>query len=316
MLGYIAKRILQVIPVIIGVTMATFLLVKIIPGDPVDIMLGPAGAEDVKQQLRLELGFDRPIYVQYYIYMSNLAVGDIGQSFTYGRPVIEVIKERLFNTAILSLSAFLLASSLGIAAGTLAAMRPGSFRDQALSVVILFFNSMPGFWLGLVLILIFGLNLRLLPVGGMETIGSNGGLLDLGMHVILPTLTLTAWSLATIARMTRSSMLEVINSDYVRTARAKGIRESRVILRHALPNAMPQIITVIGLQMGFLLSGAVMTETVFSWPGIGLAMYEAISTRDFPLIQGGILVLSLLFVFINFLVDILYAYFNPKIKYS
>lgn len=316
MLGYIAKRIMQVIPVVIGVTLATFLLVKIIPGDPVDIMLGPGGSEEAKQHLRTELGFDRPVYVQYAIYMKNLLSGDIGQSFTYGRPVIEVIQERLANTAILSLVALVIASILGIAAGTFAAMKPGGWRDQALSVIILFFNSMPGFWLGLVLIFLFGLKFRVLPVGGMSTTGEAGGLLDLAWHIVLPAVTLTAWSLATIARMTRSAMLEVINSDYVRTARAKGIKKRRVVFRHALPNAMPQIVTVIGLQMGFLLSGAVMTETVFAWPGIGLAMYEAISTRDIPLIQGGILVLALLFVLINLIVDILYSYLNPKIKYA
>lgn len=220
------------------------------------------------------------------------------------------------NTAALSLVALAIASVLGIAAGTFAAMKPGGWRDQALSVVILFFNSMPGFWLGLVLIFLFGLKFRILPVGGMSTTGEEGGLLDLAWHIILPAVTLTVWSLATIARMTRSAMLEVINSDYVRTARAKGIKKRRVVFRHALPNAMPQIVTVIGLQMGFLLSGAVMTETVFAWPGIGLAMYEAISTRDIPLIQGGILVLALLFVLINLIVDILYSYLNPKIKYA
>lgn len=313
MLSFIFRRALQVLPVIIGVSIATFLLSKIIPGDPVDMLLGAAASEEAKQNLRQSMGLNEPIFVQYLIYMGNLLQGDLGQSFTFGRPVAEVIADRLLNTALLAFAAIMLASLVGIAVGTWAALKPGSLRDQGLSVVVLFFNSMPSFWLGLVLILIFGLQLRLLPVGGMYGAGQSG-IGSLALHMILPTVTLAAWSLATIARMTRSSLLEVINTDYVRTARAKGVRESRVILRHALPNAMPQVITVIGMQMGFLLSGAVLTETIFSWPGIGLALYQAISTRDIPLIQGGILVLALSFVIINFVVDVLYTYFNPKIK--
>jgi peptide/nickel transport system permease protein len=195
-------------------------------------------------------------------------------------------------------------------------MRPGSLHDEGLSAVVQFFNSMPPFWLGLVLIMIFGLHLRLLPVAGMYSIAGDHGGLDLAAHMILPVATMLAASLAVIARMTRSSLLEVINSDYIRTARSRGIGEVRIVVLHALPNAMPPVITVIGLQMGFLLAGGVLTETVFAWPGVGLAMYQAISGRDLPLIQGGVLTLALGFVAINFAVDVLYAYFNPKIRLS
>jgi peptide/nickel transport system permease protein len=314
MIAFAIRRAVQIVPVIIGVTIATFLLAKIIPGDPADMLLGATASEDAKEALRVGMGLYEPLYVQYMIYFGNLLQGDLGQSFTFAQPVSDVIADRLGNTALLAIAAIILAAVLGVAAGTWAALKPGSLRDQSLSVIVLFFNSMPSFWLGLVLIMIFGLNLRLLPVSGMQSVGGSDGLLGLASHMILPSITLAAWSLATIARMTRSSLLEVINSDYVRTARAKGMREGRVVLRHALPNAMPQIITVIGMQMGFLLSGAVLTETIFSWPGIGLAMYQAISTRDIPLIQGGILILALAFVLINFAVDVLYSYFNPKIK--
>ena len=314
MLVFAIRRALQIVPVIIGVTIAIFLLAKIIPGDPADMLLGATASEEAKEALRLGMGLHEPAYVQYLIYVGNLLKGDLGQSFTFAQPVTDVIADRLGNTALLAVAAIILAAVVGVAAGTWAALKPGSLRDQSLSVVVLFFNSMPSFWLGLVLIMIFGLHLRLLPVSGMQSVGGGDGVLALVSHMILPSITLAAWSLATIARMTRSSLLEVINSDYVRTARAKGMRESRVVLRHALPNAMPQIITVIGMQMGFLLSGAVLTETIFSWPGIGLAMYQAISTRDIPLIQGGILILAMAFVLINFAVDVLYTYFNPKIK--
>jgi peptide/nickel transport system permease protein len=314
MISFVTRRFLQIIPVIVGVTIATFLLAKIIPGDPTDMLLGGMATEEAKESLRMSMGLNKPVYIQYFIYLGNLVQGDLGQSFTFAEPVATVIAQRLGNTTLLALAGIIIASIIGVSAGTWAALNAGSLRDQTLSVVVLFFNSMPSFWLGLVLIMIFGLNLRILPVGGMSSVNGEGGLLELARHMILPSITLGAWSLATIARMTRSSILDIINSDYIRTARGKGISERRIVLWHALPNAMPTIITVIGMQMGFLLSGAVLTETIFSWPGIGLAMYQAISTRDIPLIQGGILVLALAFVLINFAVDLLYSWFNPKIK--
>lgn len=313
---FIIHRALQLIPVILGVTLATFLLSQIIPGDVAGALLGPTATEEDRLLLREALGFDRPLVVQYGIYLENLLRGDLGQSFSFALPVWEILTARLANTAILAITATLLASLVGVAAGTWAALNPGSVRDRGLTVGVLLLNSMPPFWLGLVLILIFGLHLRLLPVSGMYSIIGGGGFFDLMAHMLLPAVTLAAWSLAVIARMTRTSLLDVINSDYVLTARSRGVSETRIILRHALPNAIPAVITVIGMQMGFLLSGAVLTETVFSWPGIGLAMYEAISARDIPLIQGGILLLAVIFVFINFAVDVLYAFFNPKIKLS
>jgi peptide/nickel transport system permease protein len=314
MMTFTVRRALQMIPVIFGVTLATFFLTQIIPGDASHMLLGPGASEESRLELRRALGLDRPLYVQYLIYMQHLLTGDLGQSLSLAQPVAHVLADRLLNTAILAIAATLLASIAGLAIGIWAALKPDSLRDHGLTVAVLFLNSMPSFWLGIVLILIFGLNLRLLPVGGMQSIFGGGGPLDLARHMVLPTMTLAAWSLAVIARMTRSSLLDVINSDYIRTARSRGLSEARIVLRHALPNAIPAVITVIGMQMGFLLSGAVLTETVFSWPGIGLAMYEAVAARDIPLIQGGILLCALLFVLINFAVDVLYACFNPKIR--
>lgn len=314
MTAFVIRRLFQTVPVIFGVTLVTFLLTQILPGDLADVLLGPTATEESRQQLRAALGLDRSLLVQYAAYMSHLLSGDLGQSLVFAQPVAAVLASRLANTALLAVSAIILASSVGVAIGTWVALKPDSFRDYGLTTAVLFLNSMPPFWLGLILILVFGLELRWLPVSGMGSAVGGGGVGDLARHMVLPALTLAAWSLAVIARMTRSALLDVVNSDFIRTARSRGLSEARVILRHALPNAMPPVITVIGLQAGFLLSGAVLTETVFSWPGIGLAMYQGISARDIPFIQGGILLLALIFVAVNFLVDALYTYVNPKIE--
>ncbi|MEU3597746.1 ABC transporter permease [Streptomyces sp. NPDC006798] len=313
MLTFTLRRALQMIPVVLGVTIATFGLGQIIPGDQATALLGPTSSEEDRQALRADLGLDEPAISRYFSYLGNLLGGDLGRSLSFGRPVSEVISERLLNTALLSGTAIVVAALAGVAIGTWAAMKPGSLRDRGLTVGVLFLNSVPSFWFGLVLIVVFSLQLRILPATGMTSIGG-GGPLDVAAHMVLPVITLSAWSLAVIARMTRSAVLEVIGNDYVRTARSRGLGELRVVTRHVLPNAMPSVITVIGLQAGFLLSGAVLTETVFSWPGIGLALHQAVSSRDIPLVQGGILVIAVAFVLINFLVDVAQAYFNPKIK--
>lgn len=313
MLTFTLRRALHMLPVILGVTIATFGLGQIIPGDQASALLGPTASEADRQALREDLGLDQPAVSRYFTYLGSLFDGDLGRSLSFGRPVSEVLSDRLLNTLLLSGTAIVVAAVVGVAIGTWAAQKPGSPRDRSLTVGVLFFNSVPSFWFGLVLIIVFSLQLRMLPATGMTSIGG-GGALDVAAHLVLPVITLAAWSLAVIARMTRSSVLEVIGNDYVRTARSRGVGEFRVIVRHVLPNAMPSVITVIGLQAGFLLSGAVLTETVFSWPGIGLALHQAISARDIPLVQGGILVIAIAFVLINFLVDVLQAYFNPKIK--
>ncbi|AZM48426.1 glutathione ABC transporter permease GsiC [Streptomyces sp. WAC 06738] len=313
MLTFILRRGLQMIPVLLGVTVATFGLGQIIPGDQATALLGPTSSEEDRAALRADLGLDEPAISRYFTYLGNLFSGDLGRSLSFGRPVSEVLSERLLNTLLLSGTAIVVAAVLGVAIGTWAAQKPGSVRDRGLTVGVLFLNSVPSFWLGLVLIVVFSLQLRILPATGMTSI-AGGGAVDTAAHMVLPVITLAAWSLAVIARMTRSAVLEVIDNDYVQTARSRGIGEFHVIVRHVLPNAMPSVVTVIGLQAGFLLSGAVLTETVFSWPGVGLALQQAISSRDIPLVQGGILVIAVAFVLINLLVDVVQAYFNPKIK--
>lgn len=314
MLRFTGKRALQLLPVIFGVTFAVFLLNQIIPGDIADVRLGGNASEAEKQALRDELGLDRNILVQYLMYFGKLLQGDLGISTTYHQPALDVLLSRLANTAVIAIPAVVVAAVVGIAFGSWAALKANSLRDRGLTVFVLILTSMPSFWLGLILILLFGLTLGWLPVSGMQSVRGGGGADDVLSHAVLPVITLAAWSVAVIARMTRASMLDVMGGDFVRTARSRGLSERRILYRHALPNAMPSVITVIGLQAGFLLSGAVLTETVFAWPGIGLALSQAITQRDTVLLQGGILLIAVIFVLINFLVDVLYAYFNPKIK--
>lgn len=316
MITFILKRLAQLIPVLLGVTLAVFLLRQIIPGDSVDSLLGGMASQEDREALREQLGLNANIFVQYFTYLGNIVQGDFGHSATYNAPVLGVLLERLLNTAIIALPAVLIASIVGVTAGVWASRKPNSLRDRSITVGALLLTSMPSFWLGMLLILLFGLKLGWLPVSGKESVIGGGDFFDVVKHAILPTLTLAAWSLAVITRMTRTSMLGVLSSDYVRSSIARGLSPQQVVYGHALPNAIPAVITVIGLQTGFQLSGAVLTETVFSWPGIGYAMAQAISNRDLVLLQGGILLIAVIFVFINFFVDVLYAVFNPKVKVS
>ncbi|RGE23148.1 ABC transporter permease [Leucobacter sp. wl10] len=314
MTRFILKRLAQLVPVLLGVTLAVFLLRQIIPGDAVDVLLGGMASEDDRAALRDELGLNQNIFVQYLTYLWGLLRGDLGRSSTYNAPVLGVLVERLGNTAIIAVPAVVLASVVGVVAGVWASRKPNSFRDRSVTVSVLLLTSMPSFWLGMLLIMLFSLTLGWFPVSGMQSLIGGGGFADVLQHAILPILTLAAWSLAVITRMTRTSMLGVMSSDYVRSAVARGLAPRQVVYGHALPNALPAVITVIGLQAGFQLSGAVLTETVFSWPGIGFAMASAITNRDMALLQGGILFIAVIFVFINFFVDVLYAVLNPKVK--
>jgi len=313
---FIFMRIVQLLPVLFGVTLAVFALGQIIPGDSVDALLGGSASQEEREMLRQQYGLDKNIVVQYVTYLGNVLQGDFGHSSTYNAPVLSVLMERILNTAIIAVPAVFIASVVGISAGVWASQKPDSTRDRLVTVIVLLFTSMPPFWLGMLLILLFGVQLGWFPVSGMESMVGGGGFFDVIRHAILPTLTLSAWSLAVITRMTRTSMLEVMSSDYIRTSIARGLLHRDVIYGHALPNAIPSVITVVGLQAGFQLSGAILTETVFSWPGIGYALSQAIANRDMELLQGGILLIAVIFVLINFLVDILYAAFNPKVKVS
>jgi len=303
---YIIRRLLIMLPVLLGVSLIIFTMVRIIPGDPGMVMAGPHATKDQVEQIRAQLGLDKHPVTQYFIFMRNIFQGDLGTSTRTALPVTHEIMARLPNTLLLALASILIATVLGVLAGIIAGVRQNSRFDYLSMLVALFGLSMPVFWLGLMLMLLFSIKLEWLPAVGAESF----------KHLILPAITLGANSMAIIARMTRSSMLEVIRLDYIRTARAKGLKENLVISRHALKNALIPVVTVIGLQTGILLGGAVLTEIVFAWPGIGRLLVEAILARDYPVVQGVVLLVALMFIFVNLVVDILYAYLDPRIRYQ
>lgn len=314
---YAARRLLAVIPVLFGISIVVFLLVRLIPGDPAATMAGPLATPEELRQVREALGLEEPIPVQYSLWIQRAVRGNLGRSIAEGVPVTQIITQRFKNTAILASAAIVIATVLGGTAGIIAALKPRTFTDKIVTTGALLGNSMPSFWLGIILIVVFSLNLGWLPSAGMYDVRSDQKSFgDLLLHLILPAITLGAASAGIIARMTRSSMMDVLNQDYIRTARAKGVRRGGVVTHHALRNACIPVLTVIGLQVGFLLGGAAIVETVFAWPGLGSAMFQAISKRDLPLIQGGVLFVAVVFVFVNLGVDLLYGFLNPRIRYS
>lgn len=315
MTRYVAQRVLSLLPVLLGVTLLVFLVMQLAPGDPAQIMLGPKATETSLAQLRHELGLDQPLHVQYARWLSRVLQGDWGRSIQLKREVLPFILDRFQNSAYLMILAVLLASSAGIPAGILSAIRQYQLDDRIAMVLVLMGFSTPIFWLGIILQIVFGLKLGILPVSGMQSPGQTGTA-DLIKHLILPAVALATGATAIIARMTRSSMLEVIRQDYIRTARAKGLDERLTISRHALKNALIPVVTVVGLQVGYLLGGDILIEMVFSYPGIGLAMVNGILARDFPLVQGAILLVASSYVFVNLAVDITYAYLDPRIRYE
>jgi peptide/nickel transport system permease protein len=324
---------LQIIPVLLGVSIVVFFMVRAIPGDPAQIMLGQQATQEQVQQIRENMGLDKPIFVQYGLFLKDALRGDLGDSIVTGRPVTTELLTRLPATLELTAFAMLIAILVGIPVGVISAVRQYSLLDKSTSVLALTGISMPIFWLAMILVVIFGVNLELLPFPGRldPTTGITAitgfvlvdslltlnfaGFWDGLLHLIMPALALATIPMAVIMRMTRSSMLEVMNEDYVRTARAKGVVPWRVVFKHALRNAMLPTITVIGLQVGLLMVGAIITETIFSWPGIGLYVYNSISARDYASVQGVVLYGALLFVLINLLVDILYAILDPRVRY-
>ncbi len=303
---YVLKRLLLALPVLLGVSVVVFVAIRLIPGDPAQIMAGQAATEEVVRQIRQSLGLDRPLPVQYLYFLRNVVRGDLGRSLFNGAPVVEELGQRFPRTVRLALASMVVASVIGIPAGILAATRHLSWVDTLVMLVALVGVSMPVFWLGLNLILVFSVRLQWLPAFGYET----------WRHLLLPSVTLGAASAAIVARMTRSAMLEVLGQDYIRTARAKGLAERVVVNRHALRNALIPVVTVLGLQLGTLLSGAVLTETVFAWPGIGRLLVDAVLARDYPIIQGATLLIAATFVALNLAVDVLYGLLDPRIRYE
>ena len=306
MMVYILRRLLWVVPVILGVSTLVFFFIHLIPGDPVELMLGESAEPADKEALREELGLNKPILYQYAHFLGGLFRGDLGRSLHTHKPVVETLLSRFPATLELTITALCVAVLIAIPVGVVAATRQYSFIDNSSMFLALFGVSMPNFWLGPMLIILFSINLGWLPVSG------KGG----WEHLVLPAITLGMAMAAILTRMTRSSVLEVIHEDYIRTARAKGLRESRVIFKHALRNALIPVITLLGLQFGALLSGAVITETIFAWPGIGRLTIEAINKRDYPLVQGCVLTISLSYVLVNLLVDLVYSLVDPRIKYE
>ncbi|MBI3974980.1 MAG: ABC transporter permease [Armatimonadetes bacterium] len=331
---YLGRRLLELIPVFFGVLLVVFAISHLTPGDPALVMLGERATPEAIERLREELGLKQPLYIQFLRYMGRAVRGDLGHSIQSDERVIVELGQRFPATIELTLAAMLIASGLGILTGIIAAARQNSWFDGASMVTALFGFSMPIFWLGIMMILLFASYLDWFPISGRldYTIDlarrTNLYVLD-GLlsgnwaavgnalrHLVLPAVTLSTVPLAIIARMTRSSLLEVLRQDYVRTARAKGLAETRVLARHALRNAFIPVITVIGLNVGSLLGGAILTETIFAWPGAGRLVVDAIFARDYPLVQGAVLMIAVLFVVVNLLVDLSYAYLDPRIRYG
>lgn len=314
MVKTILQRILQLIPILLIVSTIIFVLTRIIPGDPAVTMLGPQAPVEAVEELREELGLNKSIGEQYLLYLKNVLKGDFGKSYAYNEPVTKLIIERFPNTLILTVISLFLAIIIAIPIGIISATKQYSIFDYVSMIGALVGVSMPIFWLGLMLVLVFSVNLSWLPSIGMGSMDK--GLWDVVSHLILPSICLATIPAATFARITRSSMLDVVKQDYIKSLRSKGLKERAVIWKHALKNALPPIITVIGLQVSTSLSGAILTETIFGWPGMGRMIVDAIENRDYALIQGTVLFIAFLFVFINLVVDIVYLYVNPKVSYE
>ncbi len=302
------RRLLFVLPVMWGVSTFVFLIIHLIPGDPIDVMLGETASTVDRETLRQQLGLDRPLWEQYLTFGRRLTQGDLGYSLYTRRPVRTLIAERFPATLMLAVASLLVALGLALPLGVLAALRPRSLLDSASMVLALLGVSMPNFWLGPLLILVFALYLGWLPVSGQ----GDGSV----AYLVLPAFTLGTALMAVLTRMTRAGMLEILHEDYIRTARAKGLAERIVVIKHALGNAMIPLVTLLGLQGGALLSGAFITETIFAWPGLGELTIRAIQQRDYPVVQGCVLVIALTYVMVNLLTDLFYAFLDPRIRFE
>ena len=313
--AYALRRLLLAVPVLFGVSVLVFAVLHLAPGDPAAIMLGAQATKEDVERLHRDLGLDQPLVIQYLHWIGQVAHGDLGRSIPLGRAVLPEVLLRFKATLVLTAGALVIAVFLGLAAGIISAVKQYSWLDRLSMGAAVTGVSLPVFWTGIMLIIIFALQLRWFPSSGMSS-PYGSGVADILWHLVLPAVTLGTASAAALARLTRSSVLEIIRQDYVRSARAKGLAERAVIARHVLKNAINPIITVLGVQVGFLLGGAILTETVFSWPGLGSMMVRAIQARDYPLVQGGVLLIATTFVIVNLAVDLLYALFDPRIRYD
>ena len=332
MTGFVIRRILIVIPTLLGVTIIIFFMLSITPGDPAELLLGERATQEALESMREYLGLKKPLYVQYWMFLKRVATFDLGETIWSREKVSIEIMERFPATIELALAAMILSSFFGIILGIISSTKQYSWFDYTSMVGSLMGVSMPVFWLGLILMLVFSLNLGWFPMSGrlgpeidLATVthfyildailtGNWEALKDAIMHLALPAMALSTIPLAIVARMTRSSMLEVLRQDYIKTARAKGLSEVKIVMKHALRNGLIPIVTVVGLQFGILMGGAILTETVFAWPGVGKWLYEGVVKRDYMVIQGGTLLVATTFVIVNLIVDILYAIINPRIS--
>ena len=306
MLRYLIRRLVLTIPVLLGVATLVFALIHLVPGDPAQSMLGDGASPEEVQKLRTALGLDKPLVEQYWSFMTGLVRGDLGSSFRYGTPVAREIRDRLFRTFQLAVAAMLVAVAIAIPLGILAAVFRGTAIDHAAMTLALIGISMPNFWLGPLLAILFAVYLGWLPVSG------TGGL----THLVLPAVTLGAALAAILARMTRASVLEELRELYVLAARARGASRTRAVVRHAFRNSLIPVVTIIGLQFGAVLTGTIITETIFAWPGVGRLLIQAINFRDYPLVQGCILFISFTYVMMNLLTDLTYGLLDPRIRYD
>ena len=306
MLRYLVRRLLLTIPVLIGVATLVFALIHLVPGDPAQAMLGDTAAPEDVQRLRERLGLDEPLVAQYAAFMGGIVRGDLGTSFRYGTPVTQEIRSRLLQTLQLAVAAMAVAIAVALPLGILAAVYRGTAVDHAAMTLALAGISMPNFWLGPLLAIVFAVSLGLLPVSGTGTI----------RHLVLPAVTLGAALAAVLARMTRASLLEELRELYVLAARARGVSRSRAILRHAFRNSLIPIVTIVGLQFGAVLTGTIITETIFAWPGVGRLLIQAINFRDYPLVQGCILFISFTYVMMNLVTDLTYGLLDPRIRFE
>ena len=316
MFRYTIHRLLLTIPVLVGISVVVFLIMALIPGDPATAILGAFATPENATKLRAELGLDRPLIEQYFTWAGNLLSGDFGRSYALNRPVLDELLERMGPTLLLAGSAMCVCVFLGLICGLLAAVRQYTWVDQGLTLFALIGISAPSFWLGLMAVSLFTVQLGWLPASGMYTPYGDESLGDLLVHLLMPAVTLGLVASSVIARLTRTSMLEQLRQDYVRTARAKGERETAVVIKHAFRNALVGLIPVLGLQAGFVLGGAVYIETVFQWPGIGRMLVNAISTRDILLVQGGVIMVATIYVLFNLMADLIQHALDPRIQHS
>ena len=313
-MNYLLQRLLSAIPVLLGITIIVFFIISLIPGDPATAILGSYATPENVKLLNEQLGLDKGLVQRYFIWLGYLVQGDLGRSFALNRPVLDEILERFNATLILSGTAFILCSVVGVLIGTISAFKQYTITDKIITFTVLTGISLPSFFLGMMMILLFAVNLQWLPVSGMYAIYGGGDFFDLIHHLIMPAIALALVATGVVARITRNSVLEILRQDYIRTARAKGVREGNVLFKHVLRIAIVTILPILGLQAGFVLSGSVFIEIVFQWPGVGRMLVDAILKRDILLVQGGVMFVAACYVLFNIAVDLLQRYLDPRIK--